>query len=47
MEKDEITSDFVVEPTVTAVEMQPGVPTALVKELLPDAITVATPAALS
>jgi hypothetical protein len=44
--KDEMTSCLSVEPTVTAVEMQPGADTALVKPLLPAAIAVATPTLL-
>ncbi len=43
-EKFDTTSLFVVEPTVTAVEMHPGAPTAFVKLSFPEAITVAMPA---
>ena len=42
-EKLDTPSVFVVEPTVTAVEMQPGVPVAFWYPLLPDEITVETP----
>ena len=45
LEKDEITSPLVEEPTVTAVETQPGVVTEFFEPLLPAAMTVATPAA--
>ena len=40
-ENDDTVFCLVVEPTVTAVEIQLGAPTAFVKPLLPDAITVA------
>ena len=43
---DEMTSCLSVEPTATAVEMQPGAEIALVKPLLPAAIAVATPTLL-
>ena len=43
--KLETVSSSSVEPTVNAVEMQPGAPTALRKPLLPAEMTVATPAA--
>ena len=45
LENAETASALVVEPTVTAVEMQPGAPTPAVSESLPDEITVATRAA--
>src|SRR5262249_26164224 len=44
LEKGEIASALVVDPTVIAVEMQDGEPTASRKPSLPDEMTVATPA---
>src|SRR5688572_6977328 len=40
-----VVSSSLVRPTVNAVEMQPGAPTALRNELFPEAMTVAMPAA--
>ena len=40
---DDMTSDFVVDPTLMAVEMQPGDDIAFGKPSLPDATTVAIP----
>jgi len=45
-EKEDMVSCFVVEPTVIALDMQAGAPTALVKPSLPEEMTVAMPAAL-
>ena len=42
-ENDEMASAFVVDPTVTADEMQPGSAIPVLEPLLPDATTVATP----
>ena len=43
LENDDSVSDFVVEPTLTALDMQPGLLMESVKPLLPEAITVAIP----
>lgn len=45
LENEETVSNLVVEPTLTAEEMQPGEAMAVVNELFPDEITVAIPAA--
>lgn len=46
LENDDSVSDFVVEPTLTALDIQPGLLMESVKPLLPEAITVAIPADL-
>jgi hypothetical protein len=46
LENDETVSDFVVEPTLTALDIQAGAPMELVKPSLPEEITVAIPADL-
>ena len=45
LENEDTVSESVVEPTLTALDIQAGEPMALVKPLLPEAITVAIPAA--
>jgi hypothetical protein len=46
LENEERVSDFVVEPTLTALDMHAGAPRASVKSSLPEEITVAMPADL-
>jgi hypothetical protein len=46
LENEDRVSNFVVEPTLTALDIQPGLPMESVKPLLPEAITVAIPADL-
>jgi hypothetical protein len=46
LENEDRVSDFVVEPTLTALDIQPGAFMESVKPLLPEAITVAIPAVL-
>jgi len=46
LENEDIVSDFVVEPTLTALDIQAGAPMESVKPLLPEEITVAIPADL-
>jgi hypothetical protein len=46
LENDDRVSDFVVEPTLTALDIQPGLLMESLKPLFPEAITVAIPADL-
>jgi hypothetical protein len=43
LENEDRVSDFVVEPTLTALDIQPGLLMEFVKPLLPEAMTVAMP----